>query len=75
MNFKNQLDNDGVILVKDVWKKNDIEEISDEYDQLDKNLTNREIVKDKPIIVFWKHVVGEQKEYALLNNFHHYGNL
>ena len=75
MNFKNQLDNDGVILVKDVWKKNDIEEISDEYDQLDKNLTNREIVKDKPIIVFWKHVVGEQKRICTLNNFHHYGNL
>ena len=69
MNFKNQLDNDGVVLIKDVWKKNDIEEISHEYDQLDKNLTNREIVKDKPIIVFWKHVVGEQKRICTFEQF------
>ena len=62
-------------MVKNAWTQSDLSEVSKDYDNLDKTLTNKEIVKDKPIIVFWKHVVGEQKEFVPLMNFHLYGNL
>ena len=69
MNFKNELNKDGVILVKNAWDKKDLIEVSKEYDHLDNTLTNKEIIKDKPIIVFWKHVVGEQKRICTFDEF------
>ena len=53
------LKKDGVTLLKNVWDKDTIKKISDDYDKLDQTLTNQDIYKDEPIIVFWKHVVGE----------------
>ena len=60
-NYLNDFERDGVILLKDVLPSEAILAVKDEYDKLDKVLTNRDILKDEPLIVFWKHVVGEQK--------------
>ena len=69
MTFKNELLSNGVVLVKNAWKKEDISTISKDYDQLDATLTNKDIVKEKPIIVFWKHVIGEQKRICTFDEF------
>ena len=61
MTYKEELLENGVILVKNTWTKDEINEIKNENNKLDASLTNREIIKDKPIIVFWRHVEGEQK--------------
>ena len=52
MNYKKELKDNGVVLVKNAWTQSDLSEVSKDYDNLDKTLTNKEIVKDKPIIVF-----------------------
>ena len=72
MNFEKlteTFDQDGVILTNNFFEENEISEIRNEYDELDKNLTNSEIFKDKPLIVFWKHVQGEQKRIASFDEF------
>ena len=69
MTHKKELNENGVVLVKNAWKASDVKLISEEYDKLDQSLTNKDIVKDKPIIVFWKHVVGEQKRICTFDEF------
>jgi ectoine hydroxylase-related dioxygenase (phytanoyl-CoA dioxygenase family) len=59
----------GVILLKDLFPESIFKKIRAEYDQLDSTLDRTNIAKDKPIIVFWKHVVGEQKRIAHFNEF------
>ena len=68
-NLKNRFENDGVILVKNAWKNNDLELLKNEYDKLDADLKNQEIFKDEPLIVFWKHVQGEQKRITTFKDF------
>ena len=63
------LKEDGVVLTKDFFNEKEISAVREEYDQLDKSLTNKEIYKEKPIIVFWKHVKGEQKRIATFDEF------
>ena len=53
MNFEElteTFDQDGVILTNNFFEKRNFG--GNEYDELDKNLTNSEIFKDKPLIVF-----------------------
>ena len=69
MSYKNELKENGVVIIKNVWKEEDVKIVSNEYEKLDKTLTNREIIKDRPIIVFWKHVVGEQKRICTFDEF------
>tara|TARA_S200000501_G_C20770340_1_gene720260 strand:- start:345 stop:1136 length:792 start_codon:yes stop_codon:yes gene_type:complete len=69
MTHKKELTDNGVVLVKNAWDSTDVKLISEEYDRLDKKLTNKDIIKDKPIIVFWKHVVGEQKRICTFDEF------
>jgi len=38
-------------------------------------LTNKEIFKNKPVIVFWKHLVGEQKRIAAFDQMPNLWNL
>ena len=68
-NYLNDFERDGVILLKDVLPSEAILAVKDEYDKLDKVLTNRDILKDEPLIVFWKHVVGEQKRICSFKSF------
>lgn len=69
MTYKEELLKNGVILVKNTWTKDEINEIANDYNKLDASLTNREIIKDKPIIVFWRHVEGEQKRICTFDEF------
>ena len=51
----------GVILFKDAWTSEAMDKVRKEYESLDNSLVRKEIIKDEPIIVFWKHVIGQQK--------------
>ena len=64
-----KLKEDGVVLTKDFFNEDDISKVRKEYDQLDASLVNKEIYKEKPIIVFWKHVKGEQKRITTFDEF------
>ena len=67
--LKKKYEDDGVILVKNAWTSEDVSLLMQEYDKLDKTLTNKEIHKEEPIIVFWKHVQGEQKRISTFKEF------
>ena len=69
MSLKEELKENGVVLIKNVWNLDEIKKVANDHDILDKKLTNREIIKDKPIIVFWKHVEGEQKRICTFDEF------
>lgn len=58
---KSRFEEDGVVLLKNVWEKNAVTRLMQDYDKLDKEIKSKDILKDEPIIVFWKHVQGEQK--------------
>ena len=53
MNMKFDLEKDGVTFLKNVWEKKQLTDLIKEYDDLDCNLTNTDIPKNEPIIVFW----------------------
>jgi hypothetical protein len=69
MDIKFDLEKDGVTFLKNVWEKNELTNLIKEYDDLDCNLTNTDIPKNEPIIVFWKHVLGEQKRICTFKEF------
>lgn len=57
----NKLNKNGVVLLKQMLPDSIMTSVRDGYDALDQQLTRTDIAKDRPLIVFWKHVVGEQK--------------
>ena len=67
--YLNTYNKDGVVLVKDAWQLEAIDKVKAEYDLLDSNLTNQEIHKDRPVIVFWKHVLGQRKRICTFEEF------
>ena len=69
MSYLETLKKDGVILIKDAWPEDEIKKISADYNKIDLSLKNKDIPKDRPIIVFWKHVVGEQKRICTFDEF------
>ena len=64
-----KLEKDGVVLLKNVFPKQTMDDVKNEYDKLDKDLTRQEILKDQPVIIFWKHVIGEQKRLCTFKEF------
>jgi ectoine hydroxylase-related dioxygenase (phytanoyl-CoA dioxygenase family) len=75
MNFENlneEFEVNGVVLIKNCINSKIMDQVRKEYDVLDNTLTRTEIEKDKPIIVFWRHVTGEQKR---LSNFEEFPSL
>ena len=57
MNFEKlteKFDQDGVILTNNFFEENEISEIRNEYDELDKNLTNSEIFRCTKFFLCWK---------------------
>jgi ectoine hydroxylase-related dioxygenase (phytanoyl-CoA dioxygenase family) len=67
--FQNEFDMNGVILIKKCIQQELMTEVKKQYEIIDKTLTRTEIEKDKPIIVFWKHVAGEQKRLSNFDEF------
>ena len=64
-----QLDKNGVVLLKQVIPDSIVISVKGEYDVLDQQLTRTEIATDRPLIVFWNHVVGEQKRIGHFDEF------
>jgi ectoine hydroxylase-related dioxygenase (phytanoyl-CoA dioxygenase family) len=64
-----KLDQDGVVLLKGILPDEPLAKVRSEYDQLDQTLTRTDIAKDRPLIVFWRHVVGEQKRIGHFDEF------
>lgn len=64
-----EYEKNGVVLLQDVINQGVMNAVRDEYDDLDKKLTRTNIASDKPLIVFWKHVIGEQKRIAHFEEF------
>jgi hypothetical protein len=67
--FIKSLNDDGVVLIKNCIPDYQINNTRSEYDELDNTLVGAEIVKDKPLIVFWKHVEGETKRITTFDKF------
>lgn len=67
--FTKTFNNDGVVLIKNCIPDYYINDTSSEYDRLDEKLEGAEIVKDMPLIVFWKHVEGETKRITTFDKF------
>jgi len=62
-------DEKGVVLLKNVISEEIMFKVRSEYDALEKSITRTEISSDKPLIVLWKHVIGEQKRIAHFDEF------
>jgi ectoine hydroxylase-related dioxygenase (phytanoyl-CoA dioxygenase family) len=70
--FVEEIDANGVVLIKNCVDPKLMDQVKEEYNTLDSSLTRVEIEKDKPIIVFWRHVEGAQKR---LSNFEEFPSL
>ena len=69
MNHNEALRENGVTLMKGVIPDEALKDVRPQYDKLDHELTRTDIAKDRPLIVFWRHVVGEQKRIAHFDEF------
>jgi len=69
MNHSEILFENGVTLLKGVIQDDIIDAVRHRYDTLDSSVTNTEIPTDRPAIVLWKHVVGEQKRITSFEDF------
>jgi len=63
------LTRDGVTLLRNAIPNRAIDDVRNEYNSIDAELTNNEIIKHEPLVVFWTHVQGQQKRIIALNNF------
>lgn len=73
--IKNILDKDGVVLCKDAISEDIMKDVHKEYNSVEDSLENEEIFKDKPLIVFWKHVEGAKKKIATFDQMPKLWNL
>ena len=53
-----KLDENGVVLLKQVIPDSIVTSVKGEYDILDQKLTRTDIARDRPLIVFWNHVMS-----------------
>jgi ectoine hydroxylase-related dioxygenase (phytanoyl-CoA dioxygenase family) len=60
---------DGVALMNGVIDNDIITSVRERYETLNETLTNRDIPRDRPCIVFWRHVEGEQKRIGVFDEF------
>jgi len=65
MQCEQQLTSNGVVLLENVLSQAFIDSFSAEYAKFDATLRGEEKTKD-PLVVFWKHVEGEQKRTVSL---------
>lgn len=71
-NYSKVLDEDGVALISNCIGLDIMETVRLEYDDINEKAVRTQIERDKPVIVLWKHVVGESKR---LTNFFEYPSL
>ncbi|MEK9990444.1 MAG: phytanoyl-CoA dioxygenase family protein [Halieaceae bacterium] len=68
--YEKQLEKDGVILLPRVINDKFVDAIRAEYDDLDATLTGMDEATKEPLVVFWRHVEGEQKRTVSLTHCH-----
>ena len=71
LNIDKKFKNDGVVLVKKIWKKSTIHPVIKEYNNNIKKISRKEdeMPKGMPIVILWKHVQGEKKRIGLFSEF------
>ena len=67
--IEKKFEEEGVVLIKNVWSIPEMDNIRKEYEYLNENLKRKEIIKNEPLIVFWNHVIGEQKRICTFREF------
>jgi len=67
--FSEEFDKNGVILIKGCINKEIMSKVREQYELLNEKVTRTEIEKEKPIIVLWRHVVGDQKRLTNFDEF------
>lgn len=65
----NKYQNDGVINIKNTIDSKLLNKIEKKYFALKKSIKRTEIIKSKPIIVFWKHLYGQKKQIVTFDEF------
>ena len=75
LNYSEQLKQDGVTILKNVISNEIIQKVKKEYFSLYETASNTDIPKDQPIIVFWKHVEGQQKKILTFGDMPELWNL
>lgn len=73
VNYNKVLDEDGVALISNCIGLDIMEAVRLEYDEINEKAVRTQIEKDKPVIVLWKHVVGESKRLTNFSNILVYG--
>ena len=58
-----------MVLLKQIFPDSIMTSVRDEYDALDQQLTRTDIATDRPLIVLWNHVLGEQKRIGHFDEF------
>jgi hypothetical protein len=64
-----EFNDNGVVLLKQSIPDNIVTSVRGEYDALDKKLSRTDIATDRPLIVFWNHVIGEKKRIGHFDEF------
>jgi len=67
--YEEQLEREGVILLPAVLDDQFLDAVRAEYDYLDATLTGVDEITKEPLVVFWRHVEGEQKRTVSLTHF------
>jgi ectoine hydroxylase-related dioxygenase (phytanoyl-CoA dioxygenase family) len=67
--IENTFCRDGVVMISGCVSSDIMREVRDQYDVLDSSVSRTEIERDKPIVVFWRHVVGESKRLTNFEEF------
>lgn len=67
--IKEEFEKNGVVLLKNVFLDSEIETIRNKYDLLNNSIEGLDDTKTEPLVVFWKHVVGETKRTLRLSKF------
>lgn len=74
-NFYSEYNNNGVINIKNCLKLKSLKKIRKKYFLLKKKINRTKILKDQPVVVFWKHLKGEKKQIITYNEFPELKNL
>jgi ectoine hydroxylase-related dioxygenase (phytanoyl-CoA dioxygenase family) len=62
-----EFDKEGVVFLPECLDQDLLSDVIKEYEQVESSLTNQEIPRSTPIVVFWTHVIGQTKRIAELN--------
>ena len=71
----NEFEEEGVAYLEGCLEMGLLNNVIEEYELCDATLTNQEIPKQTPIVVFWTHIVGQKKRIQRLSELPHLSKL